>query len=189
MIWSDRRGGNNEWMHLRCRPFRWPCRGVEAIHAASPDPACPGLHRSHWMPPSGNCSLHIAPAAAMATANKTTMKNIPTLLAVLMAMAVRWYYIARITRWRSFMAFPKVTKHHHWARTCSDNIKGTCLPLFFVVNLSKKGCEVKGWPQLTLGVTYQIDGKHLTSMREYFVGGFIAFNHLNNCFLLHVIDW
>ena len=29
----------------RCEPFQWPCRGVEAIHEASPDAACPGLQR------------------------------------------------------------------------------------------------------------------------------------------------
>jgi hypothetical protein len=32
-------------MHLRRWPFRLPCGGVEAIHAALPDAACPGLHR------------------------------------------------------------------------------------------------------------------------------------------------
>jgi hypothetical protein len=30
---------------------------------------------NHWMPPLGNYSLCIAPAAARATANKTTMKT------------------------------------------------------------------------------------------------------------------
>jgi len=32
-------------MHLCCRPFRWPCGGIEAINAALPDAACPGLLR------------------------------------------------------------------------------------------------------------------------------------------------
>ena len=32
-------------MHLRRRPFRWPCGGVEAINAALPNAACPGLLR------------------------------------------------------------------------------------------------------------------------------------------------
>jgi len=41
------------------------------------------------MPPSGNYSLRIAPAAARATANGTTMQNEPTLLAVSMAIAMR----------------------------------------------------------------------------------------------------
>ena len=32
-----------------------------------------GYSGSHWMPPSGYYSLHIAPAAARATANNTKM--------------------------------------------------------------------------------------------------------------------
>jgi hypothetical protein len=32
-----------------------------------------GYSRNHWMPPSGYYSLHIAPAAARATANNTKM--------------------------------------------------------------------------------------------------------------------
>jgi len=47
--------------------------------------------------PSGNYSLLIAPAAASATANKTTMQNVSTLLTTLMAMAVRRYDTVRIT--------------------------------------------------------------------------------------------
>jgi hypothetical protein len=34
-----------------------------------------GYTGSHWMPPLGNYSLRIAPAAARATANKRTMKT------------------------------------------------------------------------------------------------------------------
>jgi hypothetical protein len=34
------------------------------------------------MPPLGNYSLRITPAAARATANKTMMQNVPTLLAI-----------------------------------------------------------------------------------------------------------
>jgi hypothetical protein len=37
--------GGDERMCLRRRPFRWSYRGVEAKHVASPDAACPGLHR------------------------------------------------------------------------------------------------------------------------------------------------
>jgi hypothetical protein len=32
---------------------------------------------SHWMPPAGDYLLRITPAAARATANKTTTKNVP----------------------------------------------------------------------------------------------------------------
>jgi hypothetical protein len=34
-----------------------------------------GYTRSHWMPPLGNYSLRIAPAATKATANETTTKT------------------------------------------------------------------------------------------------------------------
>ena len=51
-----------------------------------------GFTGSHWMPPSVDYLLHIAPAAARATINTTVMQNLPTLLAVLMAIAMRRYY-------------------------------------------------------------------------------------------------
>ena len=47
---------------------------------------------SHWMLPSGDHSLRITPAAAMATINKTTMQNVPSLLAILMVIAMLRYY-------------------------------------------------------------------------------------------------
>jgi hypothetical protein len=42
------------------------------------------------MLPSGDCSLRITLAATGATINNTTMQNVLTLLAILMAVAVRW---------------------------------------------------------------------------------------------------
>jgi hypothetical protein len=57
-----------------------------------------GYSGSHWMLPSGNYLLHIAPAAARATANKTTTKNVPKRLAILMAMVVRRYNTVRIAQ-------------------------------------------------------------------------------------------
>ncbi len=41
-------------------------------------------------------------------------------MAVLMAIAMRRYYTARIARWRRFMAFIKATKRSHRASTCSN---------------------------------------------------------------------
>ena len=79
-----------------------------------------GYTGSHWTPPSGDNSLRIASAAARATANKTKMQNVSTLLAILIAIAVRRYYIARISRWRRFVAFIKATKRSHQASTRSD---------------------------------------------------------------------
>jgi hypothetical protein len=48
-----------------------------------------GFQKSHRTLPSSDYSLHIAPAAARATISKTTMQNLTTLLAVLMAIAMR----------------------------------------------------------------------------------------------------
>jgi hypothetical protein len=55
-----------------------------------------GYPGSHWMLPSGNNSLCIAPAAAGVTANKTKTKNVPQLLTVSMTMAMRRYDTAHI---------------------------------------------------------------------------------------------
>ena len=110
---------------------------------------CPMQHvqgyiGSHWTLPSGNYSLCIAPVAARATINKTTMKNTPTLLTVLIAMVVRQYHTVRIARWRRCMAFIEATECHHRASTRSDNINRTCLVpqfclVYFIVISSKKG--------------------------------------------------
>jgi hypothetical protein len=55
-----------------------------------------GYTGSHWTLPAGNYLLRIAPAATRATNKQTIMKNTATLLAILMAMEMRWYITARI---------------------------------------------------------------------------------------------
>jgi hypothetical protein len=57
-----------------------------------------GFTESPWMPPSGNYLLCIAPAAARATINTTKMQHVPTLLAILMAIAMRRYYTTHTAR-------------------------------------------------------------------------------------------
>ena len=77
------------------------------------------------MPPLGDYSLRIAQAAARVTVNSTIMKHVPTLLAVLMAIAMQRYYTVQIDQWRRFVAFIKATKCYHWVSTRSDIIKRT----------------------------------------------------------------
>jgi hypothetical protein len=118
------------------------------------------------------------------------MQHVSTLLTILMAIAVRRYYTARIARWRRFVAFIKVTKRRHRASTCSNSINQTCLPLivgaYFIVKLLKKSSSC---PNNNRGVTHQTDEKHLNNMSEYFVGVVnIAFNHYNKHFVLRVIN-
>jgi hypothetical protein len=57
-----------------------------------------GFTGSHWMPPLGDYWLRITLAADRAIANKTKVQNVSTLLTILMAIAVRRYYTARISR-------------------------------------------------------------------------------------------
>jgi hypothetical protein len=57
-----------------------------------------GYSGSHWMLPWGNYLLHITPAAARATANKTTTKNVPKKQAILMAAVVHRYNTVCIAR-------------------------------------------------------------------------------------------
>ena len=88
-----------------------------------------GFTGSHWTLPSGDYLLHIAPAAARATINKTTMQNVPTLLTMLMVIAMRWYDTARFAEWWRFMAFIKATKRHHRASTRSHIQSDTPTPV------------------------------------------------------------
>jgi hypothetical protein len=55
-----------------------------------------GFTGSHCTPPSGNYSLCIAQTAARTTIKTTMMQHVPTLLAISMAIAMRWYYTACI---------------------------------------------------------------------------------------------
>ena len=111
-----------------------------------------GFTRSHWMPPPGDYSLRIASAAARATANKTTMYYVPTLMAILMVIAMRWFYIARIARWRWSRAFIKATKHCHRASTRSNSINRRCQRQLFLQLYCEKGLELTCWPLITIGV-------------------------------------
>ena len=49
------------------------------------------------------------------------MQYVSTLLTILMSVAVRRYYSARIAQWGRSMAFIKATKRRHWASTYSDS--------------------------------------------------------------------
>ena len=104
------------------------------------------------MPPLGDYLLCIAPSAAGATANVTTMQHVPTLLAILMAVAMRRYDTECIARWRRFVAFIKATKRHHWVSTRSDSINVTCQHRLFWLFHCEKGLQLTCWPLMTIGV-------------------------------------
>ena len=63
-------------MYLRRGSFRLPCGRNGTMHMASPDAACPGLHRKpRDALPLADCSLCIALAADGAAINKTTTEK------------------------------------------------------------------------------------------------------------------
>ena len=122
-----------------------------------------GFTRSHWMPLSGNYLLRIAHAATRVTINKTSMENVPTLLAILMAIPMQGYNTAHIAQWRRFVAFTlKATKRHHQAITCS--VSSTLLGKRARVDMLA--------PNNNGGMTCQTDEKHITNFQENFVGAF-----------------
>ena len=116
---SNKPGATNECTSVtghfdgRAEALKWYMRHRPMQHDQ-------GFTGSHWTPPSGDYWLRIAPAAAGVTANKTKVQNVPTLLVVLMAIAMRRYYTACIARWRRFVDFIKATKRRHRASTFSD---------------------------------------------------------------------
>ena len=57
------------------------------------------------LPPSGDYSLCIALAAARATANKTKMYYVPTLMAISVVITMQQYYTTCIAQWRRSRAF------------------------------------------------------------------------------------
>jgi hypothetical protein len=67
----------------------------------------------------------------------------PSLLAILMAMVVRWYNTVHITQWRRSRASLEATGRSHWASIMSDNIKRSYLRqfllMFFIINMLKMG--------------------------------------------------
>ena len=98
--------------HVRAlEQYRWHCpmRHVQ------------GYPGSHWTPSPGNYLLHIAPAAARAIANKTTMKKWTNLVAILMAAAVRRYNTVRIPRWRRSRALVEPVGRCHWASIAASS--------------------------------------------------------------------
>ena len=151
---------------------------------ASPE----ATERCHWV--TTHFLLPRRPPGQQATINTTIMQNVLTLLVVLMAIAMRRYYTARIARWRRLVAFIKANKRCHWASTHSDRHQSD-MPtpisgVYFIVKSLKKSSSC---PNNNRGVTHQTDEKHLNNMSEYFVGVVeIAFNCYNNRFVLRIIN-
>jgi hypothetical protein len=71
-------------------------------------------------------------------AYKQRSTNTPAKLAILMAMAMRWYVTARIAQWRRSKASLEATGRRHRASIMPDNIVRTWLQLFILMFSSSK---------------------------------------------------
>ncbi len=133
-----------------------------------------GYPGSHWMPSLGDYSLSIAPAAARATANKTTMKKWTNFAGHFKALAVCWYYTACITQWRRSRALVEATGCHHWVSLWPIVVIGHAY--FFFLAFSSSTCRIRSLveakaPINNRGMTYQTKKKDITNLSEYFMGG------------------
>jgi len=155
-------GDVSEQMPLLCRPFWWPWWGVEAIHAASPDAACLGLHRK---PLDAAIGRLLAPYRLGGHQGDSKQNN-----DVIFthfdghfdghrdAVVLQWYYTVRIAWWRRSRALIKATKHRHRVSTRSDSVVAVIAILLFglmfevwwrfcsrEVATFKLGCDISIW--------------------------------------------
>ena len=104
-----------------------------------------GFTGSHWTPPLVDYLLCIAPVATMATINKMMMQNVPTLLAISMAIAVRRYY----TGSRLY----KKPLNAGIGRALAPILPNwTCQCRLFWTFHCEKGLQLTCWPLITIGV-------------------------------------
>jgi hypothetical protein len=113
-----------------------------------------GYPGSHWTSPSGVYLLHIAPRGHQGNSKKKNNKNIPTLLAVFMAVAMRHYVTLLITRWRRSRASLEATGCHHRASIVADSSNLSCICCVFVLFSwsIKKEHQMTSISHLTIGV-------------------------------------
>ena len=124
----------------------------------------------------------------MVTINTMTMQNVPSVLAVSMALVMRRYYTAHIAWWRRFVAFIKATKRRHWASTRSNSIQPDMqMPVDSFISSWKKAPVDMLAPTKNRSVTYQTDGNHISKTIGYLVGVVkLAWYSLNTRLLLRV---
>ena len=169
-------------------PFRWSCGGFEAKHVASPDAACPGLQRKPLDAAIGQLIAPYCPGGHHGNNQHTDDANVPSLLAVSMAITMQWYYTARIAWWRRFVAVIKTTKCRHWGSTWSDSMQsGTPMPVDSYISSWKRASVDMLAPNKNRGVTYQTDRNQISKTMGYSVGEVkIACHPLNTRLLLCV---
>jgi hypothetical protein len=168
MITATEIGGGGERMHIRSGQFRWPCRCAGAIRSASPDVAWPGLYQK---PLDAAIRRLLAPYCPGGRQGDNHYEHVPTLMAILMPIAMRRCYTPRIAQWRRFVAFIKVTKRHHRTSTRSDSVNRSSQCCYFRDISSSSLKKSSSCPNNNRGVTFQSDRKDLVDGVEYLYRG------------------
>ncbi len=95
--YGKQKGGGEKRMHLIRGPFWWPCKHIGAIQRALPNAACPGLPRKLLDDAIGQLLAPYCPSSRQGNSKLNNDKrNGPTLLAILIAVAVCRYNTAHI---------------------------------------------------------------------------------------------
>jgi len=78
--------------------------------------------------------------------------HVPTLLAISMAVAIRWYDTAHIARWRRFVAFKK----NYYTSPSDEHLlcyyQSDMLHRLFRTSHREKELQLTCWPLITIGV-------------------------------------
>ena len=145
-------GGSGEQMPLRCGPFWWPWWGVEAIHAASSDAACPELHRK---PLDAAIGRLLAPYRLGSRQGDSKQNN------KILCTHFDGHFDGHRDAAALYCAhcpmeevngFHKATKHCHQVSTRSDSINLTRQRRLILQFHHEKGLELTYWPLITIGV-------------------------------------
>ncbi len=138
------------WAILSAMQVRWSNPdGIAQSGISGATPEATGHH--HWA--TTHSLLPRRPPGWQQT--KQRWKNWPTLLAILMAMAVRRYNTLHIPHWRKSRALLQPTGRHHWASIAADSCNQSCIGHFFEFfhyQLVENGCGLTLRTQLTIGV-------------------------------------
>ncbi len=171
---ESKKSGGKKRMHLHC----WPFLVATAVCWSNTDGIAQcGMSRAttestgccHW---ATTCSVLLQRPPAQ-QANKQQSTNKPTLLAILMAAAMRWYVTARIAWWRRSRALIEATGCHQWASIAANRCNWSCKCRFFTSFLSstriKRSRVESKAPIFNRGITYQMKEKGLTKVSILFV--------------------
>jgi hypothetical protein len=134
------------------------------MQCALPDAACPGLHRKPLDAAIGQLLTPYCPGGRRGDSKQNNNeKNAPTLLAILMAVAMCRFNTAHITQWRRSRASLEATGCCHLASIVANSSNWSCICcffMFFIVKLVEKGCGLALRPPVfNRGMPYQSDGR------------------------------